>query len=687
MFNKEPSEEKATDGLEEPATSAGSAKQAQPAAVGNKMMMIGAIPFIAFLLFVILAAVGIGNAVIGFVLLLIGGIGSFFLWKQASSALNSSLDALRDEAYAVANEDLPRLGHAISTGAPISEITNTRTAATFPDPAFASVAGGLNAVRDSAGGIGGSVAELQKGISDTYVNLARRNQALVDRQLEAIDTLEAEERDSDKLALLYRVDHLATRMHRNAESLLVLADAKTPERHSPAVPLQEVLRVAIGEVEDYRRIVPIALDELSVAGPKAQNMAHLLAELMENSAQHSPPGTAVDVTGALDSRTGDYDITILDHGTGMAADQMASMNELLEKPPTSTLTISHSIGLQVVSRIAATLAIKVRLKQGEDGGVVTTVNIPNSVVAAWSQGLPGPATAPGAPTPSATAPTAPAPAPAPGTPAPVAPVPSTAPEPAAPVASAADVAPAPETPAAAAPGAFPTVGIDEPQTKAPSPFQMPAPTPVAESAPAPAPSTPAPAPAEPEAPAASDPVVFEPGNSTFEMPKDDAPEASEPVVFEPGNSTFEMPKNDAPAAAPVAPPQVTAPEPTAPSAAELKPEPTPQAQAPTSAGEAPVAAGIAATAATAAAAGAAATAGAPTQEQGAAPTAPPSTGSTTGKLTKRTRSAAGSNPAADLEAVRTAPSQRSPDQVKSMLSRYKSGLERGRGPAETDGES
>lgn len=651
MFNKEPSEGQAPEGLQESTPSAGSA-QAQPAPVGNKIMMAGAIPTVALLLSVVLSFAGV-TPIVGVVLLLIGAGGFFFMWKQASSALNSSLDALRDEAYAVANEDLPRLGHAISTGAPISEITNNRKAANFSDPAFASVAGGLNAVRDSAGGIGGSVSELQKGISDTYVNLARRNQALVDRQLEAIDTLEAEERDSDKLALLYRVDHLATRMHRNAESLLVLADAKAPERHSPPVALREVLRVAIGEVEDYRRIVPISLDEISVAGPKAQNMAHLLAELMENSAQHSPPGTAVDVTGALDSRTGDYAITILDHGTGMAADQMAELNELLAKPPTSTLTISHSIGLQVVSRIAAGLGINVRLNHGDGGGIITSVNIPSAVVAAWGQGAPAaaaPTTAPGMG--AAPAPASPAPAPAPASPAPAAAAPAPAP-----------ATPAPATPAEA-PGSFPTVGIEESEQKTPSPFQMPAPAPVAEAAPAPA---------APAAPAEAEPVVFEPGNSTFEMPKTEtaapaAPAESEPVVFEPGNSTFEMPKTESA-------PQVAAPEPTAPAAADLKPEPAPKAEA---AAAPVVAAGGAAVAAATATASSAAT------TEAAAPATAPSTG---GKLTKRKRSAPGSTPSANLDEIRTAPSQRSPDQVKSMLSRYKSGLERGRGPAETDGES
>ena len=384
MFKKEPSENEASPELTELAAPAGPVQKSDPAPVGNTMLLIGAIPLVLFLV----AAV-IGDRIIGLVLFVLAAIGFFIMWKKATGALSSSLGALRDEAFAVANDDLPRLGQALSSGAPISELSNTRQPVTFEDPDFASVASGLTAVRESAAGIGDNVSALQSGISDTFVNLARRNQALVDRQLEAIDTLEAEERDSDRLSLLYRVDHLATRMHRNAESLLVLADAKTPERHSPAVALREIIRVAIGEVEDYRRIVPISLDEVNVAGHKAQDMAHLLAELMENAAQHSPPGTAVDVTGVQNTATGDYTITILDHGTGLAADQLVNLNTLLERPPASTLTISHSIGLQVVSRISHSLGIRVRLDHGEDGGVVATVTVPSAVVNTWSKVVPG----------------------------------------------------------------------------------------------------------------------------------------------------------------------------------------------------------------------------------------------------------------------------------------------------------
>ena len=675
MFKKETSEQTASPELNELTTPVAAPEDGAPEAVGNSMILIGAIP-----LALMLVGVLIGNRIIGIVLFILAVAGFFIMWKKATGALNSSLNALRDEAFAVANEDLPRLGAALSSGEPIANLQNNRPRVTFEDAEFASVASGLSAVRDSAAGIGESVTALQSGISDTFVNLARRNQALVDRQLEAIDTLEAEERDSDRLSLLYRVDHLATRMHRNAESLLVLADAKTPERHSAPVPLQDVLRVAIGEVEDYRRIVPISFDDALVAGHKAQDMAHLLAELMENAAQHSPPGTAVDVTGAQ-SATGDYMITILDHGTGVAAGQLQTLNHLLERPPASTLTISHSIGLQVVSRISHSLGIKVRLDHGEDNGVVATVFVPAAVVNSWSQTVGGAAAAPTAPAP---APVAPAPvtdlAPA----APIAPIPDLAapapvtdlapPAPNAPIpdlaapAPVADLAPPaiPDLAAPAAPSTFPTIGDEAPLDGSmpleslldPSSdigdemLQMPLPQPVAESA-EPANVFDAPAPVA-EAPA---PEVFEPGASTFEAPAPAAPE-----VFEPAPA----PVAEAPAA-----PEV------------IEPAPAPTAEAPQQLDSPPAFAEPAPAAPAAAVAARSAVAVATAPVASGVATQP---GKTTGGLTKRTRSAPSDTPKVDFDEARTAPSQRSPDQVKSMLSRYKSGLERGRGPAETDGE-
>lgn len=645
-------------------------------------------------------------------LALVGLIAAVAAVVFVAKSIFAPLAALRDEAKQIAENDLPRLAESLSTGRPVDASDVERPIDVHGDAEYDEIAAGLVSIRERAAGLGERVASLQSGIANTYVNLARRNQSLVDRQLEAIDTLEAEERDSDRLALMYRVDHLATRMRRNAESLLVLADAKTPERHSPAVELREVLRVAIGEVEDYRRIIPIALDDLHVAGHRAQDLAHLLAELMENAAQHSPPGTAVDVTGAFEPSSGDYVVTILDHGTGMDDEQKQELNELLQRPPSSTLTISHSIGMHVVSRLAHSLALGVTLADGDDGGLIAAVRIPTSVVAEWAHTAPAASTM--SPTIVPASEPVPAPAPIPEQSAPMAP-------PTGPAAEVFTPAPSPVEPVD-----VPVAEVFTPQP-APAPVEAPVPVeppavPVAEvfaPEPAPAPVEAPPAPAfdpldgheAPPVPTIEMPSLDLPsfgtepspdtlGDSTFDGTFDGqavepadldsgasppveafevfTPEATVPNVFDP--EVLEPPVAERP---PAPPAQPTTPEPFAP-VGEHTPEPAPIP------GLAPVATTIPPTP----------TAPPPVHEAAppvpappVAPVAPvaetaaPAVPVTPAGLVKRQRNSGEGIPQVDLNADRTAPSQRTPDQVKNMLSRYKTGLERGRGVIGTEGES
>jgi signal transduction histidine kinase len=220
---------------------------------------------------------------------------------------------------------------------------------------------------------------LRKGIGDIFVNLARRNQSLLDRQIEFIDHLESNERDPDQLDNLFKLDHLATRMRRNAESLLVMAGADPPRRRGAPVPVSDVVRVAIGEVEDYQRVHLLALDEATVAANVAADLAHLLSELMENATNASPPNTSVEVLGRYDARNG-YVVTVADRGIGMSEDQLADANHHLAHPPMVGLVISRSLGLTVVGRLAARYGLSVRLAPRDDGGIVATVALPYGLV-------------------------------------------------------------------------------------------------------------------------------------------------------------------------------------------------------------------------------------------------------------------------------------------------------------------
>lgn len=220
---------------------------------------------------------------------------------------------------------------------------------------------------------------LRKGIGDIFVNLARRNQSLLDRQIEFIDVLETAERDPDQLENLFRLDHLATRMRRNAESLLVMAGADPPRRRGAPVPVADVVRVAIGEVEDYQRVHLLALDDVTVATNVATDLAHLLSELMENATTASPPHTSVEVIGGYDESNG-YVISIADRGIGMSEAQIAAANALLARPPMVGLAISRSLGLTVVSRLAARHGLRVRIDVRDEGGVAATVSLPYGLV-------------------------------------------------------------------------------------------------------------------------------------------------------------------------------------------------------------------------------------------------------------------------------------------------------------------
>lgn len=220
---------------------------------------------------------------------------------------------------------------------------------------------------------------LKKGIGDIFVNLARRNQTLLDRQIEFIDQLESAEEDPDVLEDLFKLDHLATRMRRNAESLLVLAGVETGHRRSKPVPLADVVRVAIGEVEDFARLNLLALDDAMVTGTAAMDVAHMLSELMENATSFSPPETNVEILGHQ-SKDGGYVISISDQGIGMSEEQFAEANRLLAEPPLVGLTLSRSLGFTVVGRLATRFNVSVRLTQSPTGGVTALVTLPDSIL-------------------------------------------------------------------------------------------------------------------------------------------------------------------------------------------------------------------------------------------------------------------------------------------------------------------
>ncbi len=214
-------------------------------------------------------------------------------------------------------------------------------------------------------------------VSSFVISLARRNGGLVDQQLALLDTLEASVEDPALLADYFKLDHLATRMRRNADNLLVLAGVDRPGIRAPQ-DIDEVVRAGISEIEDYRRIDVLALEDVQVSGAAATTLGHLVAELLDNATAFSPPATRVRVAGNT-LPTG-YEILIADSGIGISGTRLDDFNRKLAEPPEAGSKGDGPIGLTVVSMLAARVGATVELAGTELDGTVATIRIPTSAL-------------------------------------------------------------------------------------------------------------------------------------------------------------------------------------------------------------------------------------------------------------------------------------------------------------------
>ncbi|WP_329334783.1 nitrate- and nitrite sensing domain-containing protein [Streptomyces sp. NBC_00663] len=246
------------------------------------------------------------------------------------------------------------------------------------------------------------LTRLRESIGGTFVNLALRTLGLVERQLAVIEGLEEREQDPDRLATLFKLDHFATVMRRHSENLLVLAGTEHVQQHAGPVPLVDVVRAAVSEIERYERVRIAALPpHAHVAGFAADDLSHLLAELMENATSFSPPDMPVEVSGWL-LESGEVMLSVQDEGIGMTEDRLTSLNSrLAEFDPDSPYDQEGEeglgLGLYVVARLAHRHGVRVRLREQKQGGIAAVVVLPKPLLAA----------APAAAVPSATSATSP----------------------------------------------------------------------------------------------------------------------------------------------------------------------------------------------------------------------------------------------------------------------------------------
>jgi signal transduction histidine kinase len=254
---------------------------------------------------------------------------------------------------------------------------------------IASVARALDRVQTTAFELASEQALVRRNTTESLANLGRRNQNLVRRQLNFISEFEREELDPSALANLFELDHLATRMRRNAESLLVLVGETSPRRWAEPLSLSDVIRAGLSEVEDYRRVVLRRVDEAMITGAVVSELAHMLAELIENGLAFSPPDLEVEIYGRRVAAG--YMLAVVDHGVGMSRDQLAKANARLRGEEDFLVAPTRFLGHYVVGRLAQRLGIEVELTVSPVSGIVARLLLPPEILAEGKPEAPRPA--------------------------------------------------------------------------------------------------------------------------------------------------------------------------------------------------------------------------------------------------------------------------------------------------------
>jgi signal transduction histidine kinase len=313
----------------------------------------------------------------GFAVILVLALALLFTVALGRS-MTRPLHRLRTGALEVAGERLPETVRLMSGGGSEAPLEVAPIDVDSTDE-IGEVARAFDQVHREAVRLASNEAALRGNINAMFVNLSRRSQTLVERQIRLIDDLEQGEQDSERLANLFQMDHLATRMRRNSENLLVLAGHELSKRWSVPVLLVNVLRAAVSEIEHYERVIPDIQPGISVRGQAVNDVVHLLSELAENATTFSPAETLVHVSG-YSLNSGGVLLDITDQGVGMGAEEMAHANWRLDNPPVVDVAVSRRMGLFVVARLAARHGIHVRLRPASKGGLTALVWLPDDVI-------------------------------------------------------------------------------------------------------------------------------------------------------------------------------------------------------------------------------------------------------------------------------------------------------------------
>jgi len=304
---------------------------------------------------------------------------ALFLMLMIARLMLRPLRVLRTTALDVAYTRLPQTVQAI-----LDDPDPVRASRSAVEPVpitstdeIGELARSFDVVHEQAVKMASEQALLRENVNGIFVNLSRRSQRLVERQLGVIDRLEADEQDPDHLASLFELDHLATRLRRNGESLLVLSGAGLAKSVPKPVPAADVVGAAVSEIEQYARIELGIVPDVAVQGLAIHDLVHVLAELLDNATYFSEPETKITVRAVV-TRKKALAIQVTDHGVGMSDDQIQEVNKRLADPPDLDVSVTRRMGLYVVARLAQRHGIEVRLRENEDieGGIIARVVVP-----------------------------------------------------------------------------------------------------------------------------------------------------------------------------------------------------------------------------------------------------------------------------------------------------------------------
>ncbi|WP_326696417.1 nitrate- and nitrite sensing domain-containing protein [Streptomyces sp. NBC_01754] len=311
--------------------------------------------------------------VLGFLALIV----SVFVSVRVGRALIRDLSRLRKDAHEVSGVRLPSVMRRLAAGEHV-DVETEAPRLRYGKDEVGQVGQALNTLQRAAVEAAVKQADMRRGVSEVFVNLARRNQVLLHRQLTLLDTMERRTEDSGELADLFRLDHLTTRMRRHAEGLVILSGAAPSRQWRKPIQLMDVVRAAVAEVEDYERVEVRRLPQIGVGGPAVADLTHLIAELVENATVFSPPHTAVQVHG--ERVANGYTLEIHDRGLGMAPEALLDANLRLAETPDFELSDTDRLGLFVVSRLAQRQNVRVSLQKSPYGGTTAVVFIPGELL-------------------------------------------------------------------------------------------------------------------------------------------------------------------------------------------------------------------------------------------------------------------------------------------------------------------